>query len=76
MPGQRIAAVAAPLLTGQVGAPDSQRQHAVGPELVMVVDVLVTQQKTEQPLGDQLPHRMLDPPLAPVVIRPPAAASG
>ena len=45
----------------------------------MVVDellVLVTQQKTEQPLGDQLPHRVLDPPLAPVVIRPPAAASG
>ena len=33
----------------------------------MVVDVLVTQQKAEQPLGDQLPHRMLDPPLAPVV---------
>ena len=23
---------------------------------------------TEQPLGDQLPHRMLDPPLAPVVL--------
>ena len=34
----------------------------------MVVDVLVTQQKAEQPLGDQLPHRMLDPPLAPVVL--------
>ena len=33
----------------------------------MVVDVLVTRQKAEQPLGDQLPHRMLDPPLAPVV---------
>ena len=68
MPGQRNAAVAAPFLTGQVGAPDSQRQHAVGPELVMVVDVLVTQQKAEQPLRNQLPHRMLDPPLAPVVL--------
>ena len=34
----------------------------------MVVDVLVTRQKAEQPLGDQLPHRMLDPPLAPVVL--------
>ena len=78
--GQRNAAVALPnpFLPGQVGAPDSQRQHAVGPELVMVVDVLVTQQKAEQPLGDQLPHRMLDPPLAPVVLEtgPPAAASG
>ena len=34
----------------------------------MVVDVLVTQQKAEQPLRNQLPHRMLDPPLAPVVL--------
>ena len=33
----------------------------------MVVDVLVAQQKAEQPLRNQLPHRMLDPPLAPVV---------
>ena len=48
-----------------VRSPDSQRQHAVGPELV--VDVLVAQQKAEQPLRNQLPHRMLDPPLAPVV---------
>ena len=65
MPGERNAAVAAPFLPGQ--APDSQRQHAVGPEPVMVVEVLVTRQKAEQPLRNQLPHRMLDPSLAPVV---------
>ena len=48
-----------------VRSPDSQRQRAVGPE--PVVDVLVARQKAERPLRNQLPHRMLDPPLAPVV---------
>ena len=42
--GQRNAAVAFPnpLLPGEVGAPDGQRQHAVGPNLIVIVDVLVT----------------------------------
>ena len=57
-----------------VRSPDSQRHRAVGPE--PVVEVLVTRQKAEQPPRNQLPHRMLDPPLVPVVITPPAAAKG
>ena len=41
----------------------------------MIIEIFVTQREAEQPLGDQPLHRMLDALLAPVVIRPPDAAS-
>ena len=60
---QRVAPVATPILSGQVVA--LHRQQTVVPKLVVVVEVLV--HEAERPLGDQLPHRVLDALLAPVV---------
>ena len=63
--GQRVAALANPILSGQVVA--RQRQQTVVPKLVVVVEILVPQHEAGQPLGDQPPHRALDALLAPVV---------
>ena len=60
-------ALANPILSGQVVALHRQRKQTVVPKLVVVVEVLVPQREAEQPLGDQLPHRVLDALLAPVV---------
>ena len=72
-PGSRCPASGMPRSRSRsspVRSPDSQRQRAIGPELV--VDVLVTRQKAEQPLRNQLLYRVAF--LASVVIR--LAASG
>ena len=68
MPGQRVAQVQ--LLSDQAVA--RQRQETGVPKLV--VEALVIQHETEQPLAGRLPRRTPDAPMAPVV--PPAAASG
>ena len=51
---QRRAALAASL-----GLVRQQRQHGIAPQLVVVVEVLVSQRDARDPLRHQRPHRML-----------------
>ena len=60
--GQRLAAVAQfkSMLTGDIFLAHQRGQERISPQLVVVVQVFVTQGQREDPLLDQVRHRVLD----------------
>ena len=56
-----------PLLPQRIGLIHRHRQHRIVPQLVVIVQVLVAQTESVDALPQQLPHRVFDQPLVPVI---------
>ena len=60
--GQRLAAIgtAQALRTGRIGLADQGRQKRIAPQIVVVVEILVAQSQTVDPLADEIEDGVLD----------------